>query len=149
MSEQPVNTILLHERGFRITSQRRTVLEVISGSPGHLTAEEVYERARQVNPHISLATVYRTLNVLTDAGLMKQRHISPDHARSHFEAAEAQDHFHFRCLGCGRVIEFRNEAAVRSLCEGLRGVPGVGRILDICACVEGYCEACAPQAATR
>lgn len=149
MSEHPVNTVLLHEMGFRITEQRRTVLEVITASPGHLTAEDVYERARQVNPHISLATVYRTLNVLTDAGLIKQRHISPDHTRSHFEAAEAQDHFHFRCLGCGRVVEFRNDAAVKMLCDGLRGVPGVGRILDICTCVEGYCEACAQQPATR
>ncbi|MCC7207868.1 MAG: transcriptional repressor [Anaerolineae bacterium] len=149
MSEHPVNTVLLHEMGFRVTAQRRTVLEVIAASPGHLTAEQVYERARKVNPHISLATVYRTLNVLTEAGLIKQRHISPDHARSHFETAEAQDHFHFRCLNCGRVVEFRNDAAVRLFVDGLRGVPGVGRILDICTCVEGYCEACAPQAATR
>jgi Fe2+ or Zn2+ uptake regulation protein len=138
-----------HESGFRITSQRRIVLDVIASFEGHPTAEDVYERARVRSPRISLATVYRTLSVLKQMGLIKQRYISQDHARTHFEAAEAEDHFHFQCIECGKVIEFRNEAAVAALCRGLIEAGQVAQVVQICACVEGYCSACAPQPVTR
>ncbi len=135
-------TRILHDKGFRITEQRRIVLDVISDNGGHLTAEQIHERARRVNPRISLATVYRTLAVLRDTGLIKQRYVSREHDRSHFELATAAEHFHFLCLGCGKIVEFESDAATTQILSELAERPEVKNAARVCVCVEGYCRDC-------
>ncbi len=132
---------LLQKSGLRATSQRRTIVEVIAEHDGHLTAEEVYLEAKRLNPRVSLATVYRTLAVLKDAGLVEQRFLTAEHDRSHFELAGAPSHFHFRCLGCGKIIEFESREILKALGRELTAKHDV-QVTQTCMCVEGYCDSC-------
>ncbi len=141
MKDQDETMHILQESGLRATSQRRTVIEVIANHKGHLTAEDVYQEAKGLNPRISLATVYRTLAVLKDAGLIEQRYLTREHDRSHFELAGAPTHFHFHCLGCGRIIEFESRRILSGLKRDLTAPHGV-TVTEACMCVEGYCEGC-------
>lgn len=91
--------------GLRITNQRALILEIIRRGQGHLDADEVYRRARQKQPRLSLSTVYRTLQTLKRLGLVDEVHFDEDH--HHYEVKAAAEHHHLVCLGCGRVIEFK------------------------------------------
>ena len=133
----------LRATGHRVTSQRQLVLEVVESSSEHLDAEGIYHRAREKDPKISLATVYRTLNVLKHTGLIEQRYLARDHAREHYEPVGAAEHYHFTCLGCRQVIEFQSPR-VNQMQDELR------RELDLeishaCICLEGYCQTCAAK----
>jgi Fe2+ or Zn2+ uptake regulation protein len=90
--------------GRRWTSQRRLILGVLEESNIHLDAETLFVRAKARDSDISLATVYRTLAVLKEMGLVEEHRLGEEHA--HFEAVRDQPHYHFVCLGCGQVIEF-------------------------------------------
>ena len=95
----------LNVSGLRITSQRALILEVIRHGQGHLDADEVYRRAREKQPRLSLSTVYRTLHTLKELGLVEEVHFDENH--HHYEAKPPTEHHHLVCLGCGRVVEFQ------------------------------------------
>ena len=95
----------LNVSGLRITSQRALILEVIRHGQGHLDADEVYRQARGRHPHLSLSTVYRTLQTLKKVGLVQEVHF--DEAHHHYEIKHSTEHHHLVCLGCGRIIEFQ------------------------------------------
>lgn len=90
--------------GLRVTSQRALVLEVIHKGKGHLDADEIYRRAREKEPRLSLSTVYRNLQKLKKLGLVEEVHFDEEH--HHYEVKPSTEHHHLVCLGCGRVIEF-------------------------------------------
>jgi Fur family transcriptional regulator, ferric uptake regulator len=142
--DKPENTIqhMLQESGLRATTQRRTVLEVVTTHQGPLTAEDIYREAQQINPRISLATVYRTLTSLTDAGVLGHSYLTRDHERSHFELAGASDTFHFHCLMCGKIIEFQSRPVLSALRKELADKYGA-EVTGVCLCTDGYCKACA------
>jgi Fe2+ or Zn2+ uptake regulation protein len=94
----------LRTSGHRLTRQRRLVLKVLEESREHLDAEGLHDRAKALDPKISLATVYRTLAVLKEMGLVEEHRLGEGHA--HFEATRETPHYHFTCSRCGRVIEF-------------------------------------------
>ena len=129
----------LQATGKRLTSQRRLLLKVLAESRAHLDAEEIYALAKRKDPNISLATVYRTLNVLTEAGIVQERANIRDGQRHYYEVTD-KIHYHFTCLSCQRVIEFEApliEQAVAELAERLN--------LDIIHTrvhIDGYCPAC-------
>jgi len=131
----------LRATGRRVTAQRQTVLEVVESSAEHLDAEAIYQRARRRDPHISLATVYRTLAVLKDMGLIEQSYLARDHAREHYEPVGSPEHYHFTCLGCRKVIEFQSPH-IRRMTTELRRELGV-QVGHACVCLEGYCQDCA------
>ena len=133
----------LRATGHRITPQRQLVLEVVETSRGHMDAEAIHERARAKDPAISLATVYRTLAVLKEMGLIEQRYVARDHAREHYEPVGAPEHYHFTCLGCHKVVEFQS-ARVGQMRAELQRELGL-EISHACACLEGYCVECAAQ----
>ena len=91
--------------GMRVTNQRALILEIIRRGQGHLDADEVYRRARQKQPRLSLSTVYRTLQAFKRLGLIEEVHF--DEAHHHYEVKPPAQHHHLVCLGCGRIIEFR------------------------------------------
>lgn len=95
---------LLRERGNRVTTQRRAVLKIIQEHAGHLSADEIYNLARDEVPRLSLSTVYRTLDLLKELDLVAELHLAGDHYR--YEAQSGR-HEHLVCLGCGKVIEFQ------------------------------------------
>jgi Fe2+ or Zn2+ uptake regulation protein len=105
-AESPENNRrALNVTGMRVTSQRALILEIIRHGQGHLDADEVYRRARQKQPRLSLSTVYRTLQAFKRLGLIEEVHF--DEAHHHYEVKPPAEHHHLVCLGCGRVIEFR------------------------------------------
>jgi Fe2+ or Zn2+ uptake regulation protein len=129
----------LQATGRRLTTQRRLLLKVLAQSRAHLDAEEIYALAKEKDPNISLATVYRTLNVLTEAGIVQERANIRDGQRHYYEVTDTI-HYHFTCLSCQRVIEFEApliEQAIAELAERLN--------LDIVHTrvhADGYCPAC-------
>jgi len=99
------NRQALHVPGLRNTNQRSLILEIIRHGEGHLDADEVYRRAREKQPRLSLSTVYRTLQKLKQLGLIEEVHFDEEH--HHYEIKSAAEHHHLVCLGCGRVVEFK------------------------------------------
>lgn len=92
------------ERGLRLTEQRRTIAKVLCQSDDHPDAEELYARASQIDPKISLATVYRTVRLFSDAGIIETHDFRDGRAR--YEAADAEHHDHLIDVQTGEVIEF-------------------------------------------
>jgi Fur family ferric uptake transcriptional regulator len=93
----------LRERGERVTAPRRAVLEVLAGRSDHLTADEVSSLLEGTEVH--RATVYRTLDVLSAAGVVSHRHGAGGATRYHLAAAaEGAEHLHGHCRRCGVVV---------------------------------------------
>lgn len=127
--------------GRRITPQRQVVLDVIETSTRHLDAEAIFQKAREKDPDISLATVYRTLAVLKEMGLVDQSYTARTHDREHYEPVGAPRHYHFTCLDCHQVIEFQGPGMTQLIGQ-LQGELGA-EISHVCMCIEGYCRECA------
>ena len=89
--------------GMRVTNQRALIMHIIR--QGHLDADEIYRRARVKGHHLSLSTVYRTLQTFKKLGLVEELHFDDTH--HHYEVKPSAEHHHLVCLGCGRVIEFQ------------------------------------------
>jgi len=92
------------ERGLRMTDQRRVIAQVLAKSEDHPDAEELYARAASVDPKISLATVYRTVRLFSDAGIIETHDFRDGRAR--YETADAEHHDHLIDVSTGDVIEF-------------------------------------------
>lgn len=95
------------EKGMRMTDQRRVVARVLSQASDHPDVEELYNRAASVDPHISLATVYRTVRLFEEAGVV-ERHDFGD-GRSRYEQAGDDHHDHLINIKTGEVVEFFDE----------------------------------------
>ena len=98
-------------RGMRMTEQRRVIAQVLEAAHDHPDVEELYRRASAVDPRISISTVYRTVKLFEDAGII-ERHDFRD-GRSRYEPAQEEHHDHLIDLRSGAVIEFRNEEIER------------------------------------
>jgi len=95
------------ERGLRMTDQRRVIANVLSDADDHPDAEELYARASKIDPKISLATVYRTVRLFSDAGIIETHDFRDGRAR--YEAADVAHHDHLIDVVTGDVIEFVDE----------------------------------------
>jgi Fur family transcriptional regulator, ferric uptake regulator len=98
---------LCAEKGLRITEQRRVIARVLSEAEDHPDVEEVHRRSSAIDPGISIATVYRTVRLFEEAGIL-DRHDFGD-GRSRYEAAPETHHDHLIDVESGRVIEFVDE----------------------------------------
>lgn len=94
-------------RGMRMTEQRRVIAQVLEGASDHPDVEELYRRAAAIDPRISLSTVYRTVNLFEEAGLVTKHDFKDGRAR--FEPIPDEHHDHLIDVRSGKVIEFRNE----------------------------------------
>lgn len=95
------------EKGLRMTGQRRVIARVLSEAQDHPDAEELHRRAAAIDPHISIATVYRTVRLLAEAGIL-ERHDFRD-GRSRYEEVPDEHHDHLIDVQTGRVIEFHDD----------------------------------------
>ena len=91
-------------KGLRMTEQRRVVARVIAAAEDHPDVEELYARAAAIDPKISLATVYRTVKIFEEAGLLEKLEFGDGRAR--YEDAERDHHDHLIDVNSGEVIEF-------------------------------------------
>lgn len=89
---------------LRMTDQRRTIAQVLEDSDDHPDAEELYARASKIDPRISLATVYRTVKLLEESGILEKLEFGDGRAR--YEDAERDHHDHLIDMTTGQVIEF-------------------------------------------
>ncbi len=111
---------LCAERGLRITEQRRIIARVLSESEDHPDVELLHKRASSIDPKISIATVYRTVRLFEDAGIL-DRHDFGD-GRSRYEATPEAHHDHLIDVETGKVVEFVDpelEALQRQIAEKL------------------------------
>jgi Fur family ferric uptake transcriptional regulator len=131
----------LRKRGYRLTPQRHMILSVIQeadGDDGHLSIDQIMERVQLRNPYVSLSTVYRTLELLRELGLVRENHLPGE--QPHYEAAEGTAHHHLVCRGCRAVIHL-DDTLLGNLHESLQNQYHFhGLTLDLVAA--GYCDTC-------
>jgi Fur family transcriptional regulator, stress-responsive regulator len=95
----------LRNREWRLTAQRRVIAEVLAGEHVHLTADEVFERARDILPEVSRATVYNTLHELVGMGeLLEMTHAD---GRKRYDPNVEERHHHLVCVDCGRMLDVK------------------------------------------
>ena len=98
-------------RGIRLTAQRRALIETIQDATAHLDAASLLKQARQRDPNIDRATVYRTLELLKKLGMIDELDLMHLNGEKHYyEVKTQQDHLHLACFGCGEIIEFATPA---------------------------------------
>ena len=107
---------LLRARGLRWTPQRRTLIDVLADTDGHVTGAELVERCRALDPTTTPSTVYRTLDVLEELGLLSHSHGADGREEFHVRPVAAHGHLH--CNGCGTTWEIDSTEAA-SLVETL------------------------------
>lgn len=95
---------ILRGQGYRLTNQRRAVLDTISVSHEHLTPFAIYERVHQAHPEVGLVTIYRTLDLLADLGLICE--VNTENGRSYLMRRPEGHHHHLICSDCGSVVDF-------------------------------------------
>ena len=95
------------DKGLKMTEQRRVVARVLSDAVDHPDVEQVYRRASKIDPHISIATVYRTVRLFEEANILARHDFGDGRAR--YEEMPSDHHDHLIDVQTGRVIEFRNE----------------------------------------
>lgn len=105
---------LLKQNGLKITAQRIAILEVLSNRPDeHLTAEEIYDCVKDMYPEIGLATVYRTIQVLSDLKLIDKLNLDDGYVRYEIGSESKEHcghhHHHLICLDCGKVLTFQDD----------------------------------------
>jgi Fur family transcriptional regulator, ferric uptake regulator len=128
----------LRERGLRWTPQRRLLLSVLAESQGHVTAAELIERCREADPQTTPSTVYRTLDVLEELGVVRHGHAVD--GREEFHVLPQSEHGHLYCRQCGRSWEVGSveAAALLGAFEAQRGFS-----VDLShLTLVGLCESC-------
>jgi Fur family ferric uptake transcriptional regulator len=99
----------LRDRGLRWTPQRRTLVEVLSQTRGHVTGSELIDRCRELDPATTPSTVYRTLDVLEELGLVSHSH--GVNGREEFHVLPREEHGHLHCIACGGSWEIEGDEA--------------------------------------
>src|SRR4051812_20445061 len=134
----------LRASGLRWTPQRRTLVEVLAGTTGHVTGAELVERCRELDPSTIPSTVYRTLDVLEDLGIVAHAH-GVD-GREEFHVLPAADHGHLYCTNCHGAWEIE-AAEAQPFVDAMARSRGFGVQLSHLS-ISGLCSDCAARMAT-
>jgi Fur family ferric uptake transcriptional regulator len=137
--EKEVLRKFLKQKGLRFTKERETILDEILSRKGHFDLEEVYLGLRDKGSKVSRASIYRTVPLLLESGLLEEVQRTAKHA--HYELTYGSSHHdHMLCTECGKVIEFYSpsiEKLQEKLCRA-RGFKGTSHTLEIM----GTCREC-------
>lgn len=137
----------IHSKGLRNTPQRNAIVESVFSSDEHFTADDLWERIRKTQSRTSRATIYRTITLLVEAGLLHEIDLGDDQKTYDPNFIDSPAHNHLVCIDCGKIIEFEdaniqllNDCAARRL-----GFRPSKQSLKIEACCEklrlhGRCE---------
>ena len=96
----------LRELGFRVTPQRALILAALIAGEGHVSAEDIYGQVRATFPHVNVSTVYRTLELFRDMGLVTQTDLGGGCVQYHY--GDKGQHHHLVCQKCGRTVELED-----------------------------------------
>ncbi|MCB1232124.1 MAG: transcriptional repressor [Verrucomicrobiae bacterium] len=99
----------IREKGLRRTSQRDVIVEAAFSTEEHFTAEQLWDFARRIDPTTSRATLYRTLSLLVESGLLREIDLGRDQKYYDPNFVDHPHHNHLICVDCGKVIEFEDE----------------------------------------
>jgi len=124
--------------GWPVTSQRRLLLSLIGKAGGHIGAKELYRRASKKNESISLATVYRTLRLFKELGLIQERRLGQ--VNCYYEIKDLAEHHHLVCSCCGNVIDFDSNL-IRKIIENVQRDHDFN-VTKTELYMEGYCRQC-------
>jgi len=137
--EQEILTSFLRQKGLKQTGQREKILDIFLSNMKHISADELHAMIRKSDPRIGFSTVYRTLSLLTEAGLAREVNFGDGRAR--FERAfDKGQHGHLICTGCGKTEEFAVTAIDKSIKQvsASLGFKPQGHRLE----VYGLCKRC-------
>lgn len=132
----------LKQKGYKLTPQRRSIVDTIVDSEGkHLTAEEIYDEVKKKCPEIGLATVYRTILLLEQIGIVSKIHLNDGCSRYELvHSDETHRHHHLICNKCNNVIEVEDDL-LEDLEEEIQTKYDF-KILDHSVKFYGYCSKC-------
>ncbi len=139
--EKELDTVekYLREHDFKLTNQRRRIIETVFSSHDHFTADDLHDILRDKGESISKATIYRTLSLLCESGLVESRDFG--RGQLYYEHVLGHEHHdHLICVACGKVVEFRN-ADLEKLQEKISKARGF-RIESHSLRIFGRCKAC-------
>lgn len=133
---------IMRNRAYKLTPQRQTVLKIfLKHADQHLSAEDVYQLVKPLYPDIGMATVYRTLDIFADLGVLQKNDFGDGRSRYQFSRQdEHHHHHHLICLRCGSVSEFDDDL-LESL-ETMIGKRNKFKVVDHVLKFYGYCEKC-------
>jgi len=94
---------LMQENGLRSTPQRRIILEILKNTNKHLSAEEIFEEVKKIQPDISFGTIYRNLSILHEVGIIRDLNFKDGKIR--YELNDKEHHHHMVCINCGETIK--------------------------------------------
>jgi len=129
---------MLRDRGYRLTPQRMMVVEAIEASDDHISADQIRAKARIKYPYINMSTVYRTLELLTQEGLVTETDLGG--GRLLYHPAGKADHHHLVCRKCGRVTDI-DASVFQSLKDELSARYGFDADLEHIG-IFGTCKNC-------
>jgi Fur family ferric uptake transcriptional regulator len=126
--------------GYRLTGPRLLVWTVLEDSHHHLTAEQIAEIARERDPSVNLSSIYRSLALFDELGLVRESSLGTNSA-SHWEIAHPDEQFHLRCVSCGKIEHHQGDLVdqVRSHLSEEHGFQAT----DVELLVSGLCQDCA------
>ena len=136
----------LHERGLRMTPQRRLVLEALEAARGHVTGKELLELCRERDPDTNPSTVYRTLDVLEELGYVRHSHSAQ--GREEYHVLPDAPHAHLQCRSCGRTWELdaKDAAIVAQPIKKRFGFePDIGHLTIVGRCADCAAKEAAPR----
>jgi Fur family ferric uptake transcriptional regulator len=105
----------LNQKGWRMTPQRETILQVFQTLPRgeHLSAEDLHDRLEKQKSNISLSTIYRTVKIMARMGILRELELAEGHKHYELNTASPHHHHHMVCVQCNRTIEFNNDSILK------------------------------------
>lgn len=136
---------LLKQNGLKVTTQRVAILEVLNSRPGkHLTAEEIYDYVKKKYPEIGLATVYRTIQMLSELNVIDKLNLDDGYVRYEIGRKNHKEtchhHHHLICLDCGNIYAFQDDL-LETLEERINAALGF-QVVDHEVKLYGHCKKC-------
>lgn len=147
-NDQEQFKILLKRNGLKVTTQRVAILEVLNSRPGkHMTAEEIYDYVKKKYPEIGLATVYRTIQLLSDLNLIDKLNLDDGYVRYEIGRNGPEElshhHHHLICLDCGSIYAFQDDL-LETLENRIKETLGF-EVVDHEVKLYGHCKKCLKQ----
>ncbi len=125
-------------QNYPLTSQRCLLLELLRDAKGYIDAKELYRRASEKNESICPATVYRSLNLFKEQGLVNQINLGME--RRYYEIKKSSENYYFVCRECSKIIKFQNPQ-LKKMIESVQKKHRFN-VTKAELCLEGYCPEC-------
>ncbi|MBN2470470.1 MAG: transcriptional repressor [Anaerolineae bacterium] len=138
---------IIREAGHRLTPQRQVLLDLLRAHKTFLDADQIYELTLRQEGDTSLATVYRSLQLFVELGLVEARYLDPEHKREYYRIAGGLEYHYLTCRGCGMMIPVDPEV-IQDVALQWANAHGL-TLLTAHACYTGYCADCTARRKER